>query len=220
MNRLVEHINGHKVPIGIFLIWLLHLSGILGILLGGAEWFIPKTPLNLLISAALFMWIFPVNNSKKAGLFALIAVCGMGAEWIGVHTGYLFGSYTYGENLGPKLDGVPYLIGINWALLSMASGSVSRYWELPKWVRTLVGSLLMVGLDFFLEQLAPAMDYWAFAGGHPPLWNYICWFILALGFQWAYQSLDIRGNRTFSLHLLSAQFVFFVLLSLYYTALP
>lgn len=219
MNRHVEHTYNPKVLVGIFLIWLLHLSGLIGILSGGADWFVPKTPLNLLLSAVLFLWIFPVDTLKKAGLFVLIAACGIGAEWIGVHTGYLFGSYAYGENLGPKLDGVPYLIGINWALLSMASGSISQFWELPKWGRILVGGLLMVGLDFFLEQLAPAMDYWAFEEGYPPLWNYICWLLLALCFQWAYQSMDIRGNRVFSFHLFSAQCVFFIVLSLYSPAL-
>ena len=203
-----------KALAGIFLIWLVHLSGILGVLMGGADWFVSKTPLNLLLCTVLFFWIFPLDSLKKAGVFLLIAVCGMGAEWIGVHTGYLFGSYAYGSNLGPKLDGVPYLIGVNWALLSMASGSVSQHWKLPKWGRILVGGLLMLGLDFFLEQLAPAFDYWAFTGGHPPLWNYICWLLLALCFQWGYQSLRINGNRAFSLHLLSAQFVFFIVLSL------
>ncbi|WP_088341874.1 carotenoid biosynthesis protein [Robiginitalea sediminis] len=220
MKNLVTLLNRHRTKAGIFLIWLFHLSGLVGILLGGAEWFIPKTPLNLILCAGLFLWVFPVNTLKKSCLFALIVVCGIGAEWIGVHTGYLFGSYSYGENLGPKLDGVPYLIGINWALLSMASGSVSQYWKLSMAWQVLIGGLLMVSLDFFLEQLAPALGYWTFVGGHPPLWNYICWLVLALLFQGCYHALKIRGNQEFSLHLLGAQFVFFISLALYYPGLP
>jgi hypothetical protein len=63
-------------------------------------------------------------------------------------------------------------------------------------------------------------DFWAFEGGYPPLWNYLCWFGLALFFQWAYQRSGIAGNRVFSLHLLCAVLVFFTGLNLYYGAFP
>ena len=39
--------------LSIGLIWLFHVSGILGILYGNAEWFIASTPLNLSLSFAL-----------------------------------------------------------------------------------------------------------------------------------------------------------------------
>lgn len=220
MKEVFKYLDSRKTPLGIFLVWLVHLSGLIGILAGAVDWFVPKTPLNLLISTGLFLWIFPLNTLKKTGLFALITIGGITAEWIGVHTGYLFGSYSYGPHLGPKLDGIPYLIGVNWALLSMASGCVSAYWNLSKMGRILIAGLLMVGLDFFMEKLAPEMDFWTFEGGTPPVWNYICWFLLALCFQWAYQRLEIRGNRKFSLHLLSAQFLFFIVLYQFYPGLP
>ncbi|MDM9630728.1 carotenoid biosynthesis protein [Robiginitalea aurantiaca] len=200
----------YKLPLGIFLIWLLHLSGLIGILSGHSEWFVTKTPLNLLLMTLLFIWIFPLNTRRKVLLFAFICASGIAAEWIGVHTGLLFGSYHYGGNLGPKLDGIPYLIGINWALLSFCSGCVSSDLPLPKGARILFGSLLLVGLDFFMEGMAPRLDFWTFEGGTPPLWNYTCWFILSVLFLWGYEKIGIKGDRLFSIHLLSAQFVFFI----------
>lgn len=220
MNDLLRTVESKKTGIGIFLLWLLHLSGLIGIAAGAAEWFIPKTPLNLVLTSLIFFWIFPLNSVRKIGFTAFVLALGMAAEWIGVHTGYLFGTYSYGANLGPKLDGIPYLIGINWAILSLASGSLSDNWKVPKPVRIVIGGLIMVGLDYFIEGVAPVMDLWTFQGGVPPLWNYICWFGLALFFQGVYQRSGISGNRAISLHLIAVQLVFFMVMNLLFPTHP
>lgn len=220
MSRQLPLTMDFKTATGIFLVWLLHLSAIIGVLLGEAAWFIPKTPFNLLVCSGLLLWVFPLDTLKKAGLFCFIVLAGIGAEWIGVNTGFLFGTYSYGENLGPKIGGVPYLIGANWAVLSFCSGAVSNAWGLPRGLRVLFAGLLMLGLDYFMEGLAPAFDFWEFRGGEPPLWNYICWFGLAILFQGAFQGLRLDGNRGFSTNLLAAQFTFFIVLSGYPPALP
>ncbi|MBK7882949.1 MAG: carotenoid biosynthesis protein [Chitinophagaceae bacterium] len=50
--------------------------------------------------------------------FLLICVCiGIAVEIIGVKTGFLFGNYSYGIVLGPKIQSVPILIGINWFII-------------------------------------------------------------------------------------------------------
>jgi putative membrane protein len=216
MSGLASHIAARKLPLSVFLIWLLHLSGLLGILSGQGDWFIPKTPLNLMLMGLLFVWNFPLDTGRKVVLFAFIWMAGIGAEWVGVHTGYLFGRYAYGENLGPKIDGIPYLIGVNWALLSFCAGCVSRNLPGPVGLRILAGALLLVGLDFFMEGMAPALDFWTFEGGSPHLWNYICWFLLSAGFLLGYERLGIRGDKVFSAHLLGAQFAFFITLYFLY----
>jgi putative membrane protein len=220
MKDQLPRIMDFKTATAIFLIWLLHLSAIIGVLSGEAGWFIPKTPWNLLVCTGLLIWVFPLDTLRKVGLFGFIFAAGIGAEWIGVHTGALFGTYSYGANLGPKLDGVPYLIGANWAVLSFCSGAVSNSWALPRGARVLFGGLLMLGLDYFMEGLAPAFDFWEFQGGEPPLYNYVCWFGLALLFQGGFQGLRLEGNRSFSAHLLAAQFTFFIALSGYSPTIP
>jgi len=39
--------------ISVFLLWLTHISALIGISIGHLNWFIPKTPFNLLMAAAL-----------------------------------------------------------------------------------------------------------------------------------------------------------------------
>lgn len=197
-----------KRYLSIFLIWLFHLSGIIGIALGHKAWFIEKTALNLLACLALFIWIFPLNAVRKWMVFALFFLVGMFAEWLGANFSLLFGSYDYGNNLGVKIDGVPIFIGVNWALLTFITGELATKIHDSIWFRAAIGAALMVFLDFLMEQSAPSFDFWSF-GDHVPLENYITWFILAFLFHLIYQKASIKGNHHFSLNLYLAQVAFF-----------
>ena len=129
-----------KTTVAIFLIWLFHISAIIGISMGNHDWFVGKTPINLLLCLALFIWVFPIDSFRKWIAFVLFFSGGMLAEWLGVNFGLLFGDYAYGQNLGPKLDGVPFLIGVNWALLTFVIGQYRRLSDRPP-----MGQNLIVG---------------------------------------------------------------------------
>ncbi|PRX53213.1 carotenoid biosynthesis protein [Flagellimonas meridianipacifica] len=201
-------IKQHKTTIAVGIIWLFHISGIIGITLGFKDWFLTKTPLNLSICLLLFVLVFPINTLKKAGLFVSFFAMGMFAEWLGVEYGLLFGNYSYGENFGPKLDGVPWLIGCFWALLACITSAMVSNFQIPLWVKGVFAASLMVILDFFMEQNAPNFDFWEFEG-HVPLQNYVTWFVLALLMQLLLLTFRLEGNRTISFHLYFAQLIFF-----------
>lgn len=192
----------------IFIIWLFHLSAIIGITLGHKDWFLQKTPVNLLISLAAFLWAFPVDTIKKVLTFLLFFGMGMFAEWLGVKHGLLFGEYSYGSNLGSKLDGVPWLIGCFWALLAFVASATLQPLKIPNWTKLVLATGLMVILDYFMEQNAPNFDFWQFRG-HVPVKNYITWFILGYLMQVFLWRFKIMGNRTISIHLYAAQLLFF-----------
>ncbi len=200
--------NQKRLNLAIFLIWLFHLSGIVGVVLGHKEWFIEKTPLNFLVCTVLFIWIYPMHTSRKWMVFGLFFITGMLAEWLGANYSLLFGSYDYGDNLGPKFDGVPFFIGINWALLTFITAEIVSKFLRGIWLRALSGAGLMVFLDFLMEQSAPDFDFWSF-GEEVPLGNYITWYLLAFLFHLVFQKVKISGNYTFSLHLFLVQVLFF-----------
>ena len=202
--------------IAIGLIWLFHVSGMIGTVLGYVDWFLPKTPLNLLVCFSLLIWVFQINGTKQLATVAFLFAAGMLVEWIGVTYGFLFGAYHYGSNLGTKLDGVPFMIGINWAMLVMITGAISDRLFNNQWLKVLLGASLMVGLDFFIEPSAPLMDFWYWELGHPPLRNYIAWFAIALILHWVYQRNIKSGHFAFSLHLYVAQLIFFIFFYAYY----
>ncbi|MEY8019793.1 carotenoid biosynthesis protein [Muriicola sp. SD30] len=200
----------------LWVIWIFHISALIGISLGFEAWFVAKTPVNLIISSILLFLVFPIDTRKKTAVFALLWILGMLAEWVGVKYGILFGSYEYGANLGPKLDGVPYLIGVNWALLSFITARLAQY-LFKKWVLQLIfAALLMLVLDFFMEQSAPRFDFWEFDQGLVPLSNYICWLAVALIFQYIIHRTKITGDVKFSAHLYTAQLVFFLYFFLWF----
>lgn len=210
----MKSLNANKAYLAVGIIWLFHISGILGIALGFKEWFLTKTPLNLSICLLLFFWVFPIDTFKKIIAFFLFFGIGMFSEWLGVNYGLLFGRYAYGANFGPKLDGVPWLIGCFWALLAFITSAMVSPLKLPAWAKAILASLLMVLLDFFMEQNAPNFDFWQFEG-HVPLRNYVTWFIIGLLMQIVLGFAKFSGNRFISYHLYLAQLLFFIFFILF-----
>ncbi len=211
MNQtLIRHqIITHKKAVSIFLVWLFHLSAIIGITLGYTSWFVAKTPFNLLLAFTLLALNYPLNSTKKWLLTTVFFAAGMLVEWTGVHYGFLFGEYYYGQNLGPKVDGVPWLIGINWAMLVLITGAIASKIARHILWQVVFGAALMVGLDFFIEVSAPVFDFWIWETGTAPFRNYVAWFAIAAILHFLYQRARLQGDVLFSSHLYAAQFVFF-----------
>lgn len=200
--------------LAIFIIWLVHVSAVIGIFLGYREWFITKTPMNLLL-LFIVLWLFhPINSKRTAGIFGVAFAIGFLAELIGVNTGLLFGSYEYGDNLGLKIGGVPLLIGVNWALLVFVTAEIFRRTNLSIWLKSALAAGLMVLLDAFIEPLAPSLDFWSWTYGHPPAFNYITWFIVAYGLVWLYFRVKITGNLKMSWNIYLSQLFFFGFLNI------
>jgi len=203
------HIPLHKRLLSVGLVWLFYVSAMIGITLGFRDWFVSKTPFTLLLTFALLVWNYPIDTRRKWLLTGVFFAAGMAAEWVGTHAGVPFGAYWYGQNLGPKMDGVPWFIGVNWAVLVLITGSMANAWFRSVPQRVVCGAALMVGLDFFMEYTAPVFDYWTFAGGSAPIENYVAWFGLAALLHYGFQRARLQGDVYFSAHLFVAQVVFF-----------
>jgi bisanhydrobacterioruberin hydratase len=203
-------LQAHIVQLGsVFLIWLFHVSAIIGVLAGFGDWFISLSPLNLLLCVLLVA----INNDIRQNLVLLIPFfVGMLAEIIGVQTGILFGEYAYGEMLGWKILGVPWLIGCNWALLVYSSAVVANLSGGSIWIRSLVGASLMVLLDIVMEPIAPRIDYWLFDGNQVPLKNYIHWFVVGTVAHLLYLRSGGKKDGILGWNLLLAFFIFFLVL--------
>lgn len=207
----MDSLTGYEEKIkfwSIITIWFFQVVGVIGISLGAEEWFITKTPFNLLLGFFLMMVNFPIVSLRSIAVTNICFLVGMTAELIGVNQGLLFGSYEYGDNLGAKLGGVPFLIGVNWVTLVMTTAAISTRIFKPVVLRVLTGALLMLGLDFLMEGVAPGFDYWTFYGP-PPASNYITWFVIACGLHAIYQRSKTDGDFLFSINLFGSQVFFF-----------
>jgi len=211
MNKLtVIQFLSKKENISIFIIWLVTISGVIGIWLGHGDWFLPKTIFNLSLGAAILIWNFPLKNGwKSLVIWSIVYLIGMLAEIIGTKTGILFGNYSYGNNLGPKIIGVPPLIGINWIVLTFLTATTARRVIHFKWLSIICGALLMVGLDFFIEPIAPIFDFWSWDEGVAPLKNFIHWFIVSLLMQAVVYDELPEKNHYLPIHHFATQVLFF-----------
>lgn len=151
------------------------------------ELFLALTPSFLLLNMFLLLWFQPARD-KKSLLFAAAAVyaSGWSVEWLGVHTGFPFGNYVYGDTLGWKLDAVPLLIGANWVLLTLAAVECLRNWQAPNVVKAAAAGVVLTLLDYLIEPVAVRLEYWNWHGVPPPWQNYAGWFGVAsfLSFIW------------------------------------
>jgi len=199
--------------IAIAIIWLFHVSGIIGILYGNSHWFVGATPINLTLSFILLL--LTSKKEPKVFIIALITFAvGMIAEGLGVNYGLIFGHYEYGEALGLKIKGVPWLIGVNWAILVICCGAIAANLASHIISRIFLGVGLMLLLDLVIEPIAPILDFWAFEGGIAPVQNYVGWFAIALPLHIMYHLLKVNLKGTFTHHLYLLQVLFFTLLLL------
>ena len=196
--------------ISIVIIWLFHLSGLVGLLYIDKNLFASLTPLNLFISSTLLFVNQKSLKKKEIIIVFLIFSIGMIAEILGVNYGLIFGKYDYGDNLGLKLLGVPLLIGLNWVVLTFICGSISNYFIKNKYLSIVVAIILMLLIDITLEPIAPILDYWEFSGSIAPIQNYIGWAFTSLLTLSIYQFFYSKKEFTFSINLFLAQLLFFV----------
>ena len=120
-------------------------------------------------------------NKKELLCIVLIFWTGIFVEFLGVNYGLLFGEYSYGSNLGPKVFGVPFLIGMNWVILTTISGSISNFiFKEKKILSIILGSILMLVIDFFIEPVAPTLDFWEFKNSIVPISNYTGFFMTVI----------------------------------------
>lgn len=165
-----------KKNIPLFIIIVFHVVGFVGFMVN-PSYFRALSPVNLLLSVSLVLIMSQQTKWQFYASLLLVAVLGFLVEVLGVKTELIFGSYYYGQSFGYKLFSVPLLIGINWAILLYCTAQFSKFKN--SIVNSLFGALLMVLLDYFIEQNAAKFDFWYWKNAIIPLQNYIAWFIIA-----------------------------------------
>jgi uncharacterized membrane protein len=205
----IRHLNFIKGLITAF-----YVAGLIGLSVPELRpYFQLLVPFHLLTNLIL-MLIFHKDWSREFLFFAAFAfVVGFGSEVMGVHTGFPFGNYSYGPVLGIQLWDVPLMIGINWLLLVYATAALASRFFNHRLAAAVAGALLMVGIDFFIEPVAPLLDFWTWQNDLIPLSNYIGWFGVAFIIHLVYQLLPIAKKNPVALHLLLNLTLFFLLMN-------
>ena len=188
----------------------------MGILFYDLDFFAGFTYVNLLLmSIILFLNLKLESNYHILSILSIFLI-GMITESLGVNYGLIFGDYEYGNNLGFKIFGVPYLIGVNWIILTVISGNIASFLTKNRSIvlTIIIGALLMLAMDFVMEPIAPKLDMWRFKNLIVPPSNYVGCLFVGLFTQTLYNLYFRQKEIIVSINLYLAFFLFFGFLNL------
>ncbi len=195
---------------------IFYTVGTVGLLLPERkEYFLSLSFFNLTLS---FVILVLARKKNLFLFFIFLIICfivGFSAELIGTRTGWLFGSYYYGNNLGYKIYGVPLVIGLNWGILIVTSASIANLFKFSNTVKVILSVLLMILLDYLMEPVAIKSDFWHWKNETIPIYNYISWGLIALPLQIIYFKFKIVETNIVFNALFIILSMFFIILNLF-----
>ncbi|MFT3909251.1 MAG: carotenoid biosynthesis protein [Ferruginibacter sp.] len=181
----------------------------------------------------MFLLLLYTQKNINRGMLLFTLVCllgGIAVEIIGTKTGWIFGDYKYGNVLGPSIEKVPYVIGVNWFIVIYCSGVTIQILlnaildRLPydaehprpslKALSIVAdGATLAVLFDWLMEPVASKLGYWQWDSIlGTPFYNYLCWFLVASLMLLVFHFAKFEKHNKFAVNLLLIQAMFFLLL--------
>lgn len=124
------------------------------------------------------------------GFVVITAGAGLGAEALGVRTGYPFGQYAYTDTLGPQLLGVPIVVAAAWTMMAYPAFVLARRLvaDTTALAVPIVGGVALSTWDLFLDPQMVAAGHWTWSQPSPslpgvsgiPLTNYAGWLLVSV----------------------------------------
>ena len=126
---------------------------------------------------ALFRYL---GAGRAIRALLVLAVFGYVIEGLGVATGLPYGTFFYGDSLGPKLLGLaPYILPVSYVPLVIGAVAAAGSRNIVFW--TLKSALLLTLIDGVLDPGAASLGFWVWPEGGPyygvPVSNYLGWML-------------------------------------------
>ncbi len=196
--------------LGAMIIIIFHLVGFAGFQFSETRPLFEKlVPMNLLLSLGILIWFHEPKNRNWLAFAVATAAMGYFLEVLGVQSGRIFGEYAYDSALGPKLLGVPPMIGINWLMLTYAAGMITQRFPLGKFVQLVLGACMMVFVDLLIEPVAIEYNFWHWEQPEIPLQNYISWGIIAVTLLALFHCVPQKTHNPLAVIFFVTQILFF-----------
>lgn len=201
----------------IILLCIIFLVGLIGHILPAIRpLMLLITPYMLFVTGLVIFYITLRRGELKLLLWCLIIyILTFSLEAVGVKTGLIFGSYSYGNTLGFQLLGVPLLIGFNWVIVILGAITIAEQIDQNIFLTALFTGTLAVLFDIMMEPVAIKLDYWTWNSGFIPFSNYYAWFGISFLSSMLYDFFKIKTSEKLPEVYFTIQFTFFILLSLF-----
>jgi uncharacterized membrane protein len=150
----------------------------------------------VLLGATLSVVHAAVSRGPRAGgaVLALVAVTAVAFESVGLATGFPYGEYSYSDDLGPTLLGVPFLVPLAWLMMAWPSWLLARRLTggvraaRRRAARVATAAAVFAGWDVVLDPQLVQAGFWTWAHPQPslpgidtvPLTNLAGWLLAGL----------------------------------------
>ena len=125
----------------------------------------------VLLGAAVSVTHAGISRGLRTGVGVLLLVAGTAVvvEAIGLATGFPYGTYRYGDVLGPRLLGVPFLVPLAWLMMAWPSWVLAARLARRPAVRVAVAAAVFAAWDVILDPQMVQAGYWTWAHPRPGL---------------------------------------------------
>ena len=125
----------------------------------------------VLLGAAVAVTHAGISRGWRTGVGVLLLVAGTAVlvEAIGLATGYPYGEYRYGDVLGPRLLGVPFLVPLAWLMMAWPSWVLAARLARRPVARVAVAAAVFAAWDVVLDPQMVQAGYWTWAHPRPGL---------------------------------------------------
>ncbi|XGI84601.1 bisanhydrobacterioruberin hydratase [Halorutilales archaeon Cl-col2-1] len=184
MYRLEEVVSENRFVISV----VFPVMGALAFV-GSAEGLLPEVlrfnPLVILLGTLvmrlpLVSGLEPLVDRKAVGGLGALTVYTYAIEFVGLRTGFPYGSFEYVVSLGPVLGGLPVALPVFFIPLVLNAYLVSLLLGLRRRARLVATVALVVAIDGVLDPAAVSLGVWKYSEGvfyGVPLSNYAGWLL-------------------------------------------
>jgi len=125
----------------------------------------------VLLGAAVAVTHAGISRGWRTGVGVLLLVAGTAVlvEAIGLATGFPYGEYRYGDVLGPRLLGVPFLVPLAWLMMAWPSWVLAARLARRPVARVAVAAAVFAAWDVVLDPQMVQAGYWTWAHPRPGL---------------------------------------------------
>lgn len=204
--------NRREQGLLILIIIIFHVVGLIGFAVPSMRsLFLQIVPWHILLMLVVIVCSHRPMEGKFILFALLIFISSIIVEWLGVHKGWIFGNYSYGQTLGIKADEIPLIIGVNWFLLIYSAGILMQRTRIRSiLIRVIVGAIILMLLDVIIEPVAQHFDYWHWTNNAVPLKNYLAWFLVSGVMLFVFEKFRFRKQGMVASFFLLVQFLFFM----------
>ncbi|MDC0230895.1 carotenoid biosynthesis protein [Aureispira] len=200
-----------KFP-GVIILMLYYVSFLIGLTTGvDQDWFLRYGASFIYINTVLIFFYQKEWNKATIKFFAACFVVGFSLELILVKSNFILGNYYFGDSLGLKIFGIPFVIGFYWLILSYSAGNLASKLPIRSFFgKVSAGAILQICLILFILQFASRLDLWHLDPASDEIRYCIVWLLFGFVFQVYYHKLNIEKSNRIASFVYGGLWIFFV----------